>query len=1210
MNQLLSSARTLGHAVRANIDSLYDELRSLTSKVTSEVTGESSKAAGADDEAERSPGDEALAKGVVQDRFTRQKVVITALSNFKPSMTSKEVQLPSMATLTSKTSSQSFLLRIPKVIIQRRDSIRSQDKKSSNRSNLRQDQEAAVQAAIDSLQQEAAAILNQSMCTSAVIAAATSSGLEAPEQQPFAPQQSMDMDAASNESNSTEPPVKQEPEVPETPAGVKEELLSDLLSLDDLWDSLSRCLLELADAPDHHAVLVLRPAVEAFFLVHVCEKDPSRSSRDARHESRENQLANINAEILQPASPLAIDQQDGGAGTSFEWKDSALLPDTQKFLQFAVTHKFVLNQILRQSTTPLVDGPFAVLVDHTRVLDFDVKRRYFRQELELVDGGFEKENVVVHVSDESLFEDSFRELRCRSADEWKNRFYIVFEGEERHNTCDLLREWYTIMSREIVNPLYALFCSPQEDHTTYRISIASRYYNTDYLLHFKFVGRVIAKVIYDNQQLECYFTRSIYKHILGKKMHFQDMESEDYALYRRLVFLLENDVCKLGEDLTFSLETDVLGDRDYHELKPGGRHIVVNEETKQEYVRLVCQHTLIGAIRRQLNAFLEGFYEIIPKRLISIFNEKELEQLISGSRPERGGQEFHELLTAVREEEESDLRKFTDEILKSHEWLCQLESAVTDRELGDNLESIDSLIKEHELFDRSLCAERNNLSFSTLIIQADRMTSARHHASSAIDYRLSALLDHKNRLMWQSRKRGDELRARQAEFQNHREPIGQKEEKTECEAGTNSFSFLIHGEGSGKETESGNQATRICSSETKSLYREVFGSSSSSDKSVTEREDDSNDTNSEEEDELSHDFLEPMATIKPSSPEERQDYHRQERQRYSNPEKAFTFHYRNQERTVGPVVPFRLKKLQRQIRDVSYLRSDRPAWLSSHSLVRDAGARLPDGRGSRGDICILVKDSQYLAPNLPDKELYRLVGRTLNHIQNLKSESSLKFEASQQLWHDTLGSRSEAEWEEATADLRETRAALMRKNCKTQGVERGKRKNRPRSVRELLSISRGPRPAISHPAVEPTAGPSGNQKAEHPLAATRSRFSRFTRLKESPGATQRRGQPMVMVTRLTPEDIAEIQRKLKKEKEDSGDEVEIIHDLTRSGRPARRVAHQTNNNLQRAIKHDMDSDREEGDDVQTGFEFKEFDRDSSGDVVLLREGVAEYEQAS
>lgn len=32
----------------------------------------------------------------------------------------------------------------------------------------------------------------------------------------------------------------------------------------------------------------------------------------------------------------------------------------------------------------------------------------------------------------------------------------------------------------------------------------------------------------------------------------------------------------------------------------------------------------------QLNAFLQGFYDVIPKYLISIFNEQELELLISG----------------------------------------------------------------------------------------------------------------------------------------------------------------------------------------------------------------------------------------------------------------------------------------------------------------------------------------------------------------------------------------------------------------------------------------------------------------------------------------------------------------------------------------------------------------------------------------------------
>ena len=66
------------------------------------------------------------------------------------------------------------------------------------------------------------------------------------------------------------------------------------------------------------------------------------------------------------------------------------------------------------------------------------------------------------------------------------------------------------------------------------------------------------------------------------------------------------------------------------ELIPNGSNTLVTDENKREYVKLVCQMKMTGAIRQQLNAFLEGFYDIIPKKLVSIFTEQELELLISG----------------------------------------------------------------------------------------------------------------------------------------------------------------------------------------------------------------------------------------------------------------------------------------------------------------------------------------------------------------------------------------------------------------------------------------------------------------------------------------------------------------------------------------------------------------------------------------------------
>ena len=46
--------------------------------------------------------------------------------------------------------------------------------------------------------------------------------------------------------------------------------------------------------------------------------------------------------------------------------------DTEKFLEFAETHRTVLNQILRQSTTHLADGPFSVLVSVAATLQISM----------------------------------------------------------------------------------------------------------------------------------------------------------------------------------------------------------------------------------------------------------------------------------------------------------------------------------------------------------------------------------------------------------------------------------------------------------------------------------------------------------------------------------------------------------------------------------------------------------------------------------------------------------------------------------------------------------------------------------------------------------------------------------------------------------------------------------------------------------------------
>lgn len=72
----------------------------------------------------RKPLDElnpTTSKGTLNNRFTRETVVITASSKVKATC---DLQLPSMVPLTSKSSSQIFFLRVLRVIVQIRDAIK------------------------------------------------------------------------------------------------------------------------------------------------------------------------------------------------------------------------------------------------------------------------------------------------------------------------------------------------------------------------------------------------------------------------------------------------------------------------------------------------------------------------------------------------------------------------------------------------------------------------------------------------------------------------------------------------------------------------------------------------------------------------------------------------------------------------------------------------------------------------------------------------------------------------------------------------------------------------------------------------------------------------------------------------------------------------------------------------------------------------------
>ena len=124
--------------------------------------------------------------------------------------------------------------------------------------------------------------------------------------------------------------------------------------------------------------------------------------------------------------------------------------------------------------------------------------------------------------------------------------------------------------------------------------------------------------------LDAYFSRAFYKQILGKTVDMRDLESIDPEYHKSLQWMLDNDITDVI-DQEFTIEDDQFGEKKVVELKEGGASISVTEENKEEYVRLVVGYRVENSIKDQIKSFLTGFYEVIPRKLVQIFEADQLE---------------------------------------------------------------------------------------------------------------------------------------------------------------------------------------------------------------------------------------------------------------------------------------------------------------------------------------------------------------------------------------------------------------------------------------------------------------------------------------------------------------------------------------------------------------------------------------------------------
>ena len=304
-------------------------------------------------------------------------------------------------------------------------------------------------------------------------------------------------------------------------------------------------------------------------------------------------------------------------------------PNSASFQIFSLKTQKQINLLIKQHPSLLLTVFNYLVTRFPSLIDFENKRNYFRAEMRVVQNEAGQDVIRLHVRRQEVFMDSYHQLKDREPSGMYGKLRIQFINEEGLDAGGLTREWYGLLARAMFNANFALFI-PSANGVSFQPNSMSSI-NTEHIQFFKFVGRIIGKALCDGYPLDLYFTRSFYKHILGQEVNYQDMEDLDLDFYKSLKSLMDINLNESElHEYYFAYEEEEFGKHKIKELVPGGKSKRVTEENKIDYIKLLCHMKMTKNIQAQIDAFKSGFHELIPIDLISIFDSKELELLISG----------------------------------------------------------------------------------------------------------------------------------------------------------------------------------------------------------------------------------------------------------------------------------------------------------------------------------------------------------------------------------------------------------------------------------------------------------------------------------------------------------------------------------------------------------------------------------------------------
>lgn len=245
-------------------------------------------------------------------------------------------------------------------------------------------------------------------------------------------------------------------------------------------------------------------------------------------------------------------------------------------------------------------------------------------------------SIQLSVRRSYLYEDAFDKLSLENEPELriKMRVQLVNVAGADEAGVDgggLFREFLSELLKTAFDPNRGFF-RLTKDNLLYP-NPAANLLVEDFPRHYFFIGRVLGKALYENLLVELPFAEFFLSKLVSRhsNVDVHHLASLDPVMYRNLLFLksYEGDVADLGLD--FTVLNEELGETRVEELKPDGANVPVTVSNRIEYIHLMADYKLNKQIRAQCNAFKQGLANVIPLEWLQMFNNKELQVLISGA---------------------------------------------------------------------------------------------------------------------------------------------------------------------------------------------------------------------------------------------------------------------------------------------------------------------------------------------------------------------------------------------------------------------------------------------------------------------------------------------------------------------------------------------------------------------------------------------------